>query len=84
MAKKLVLPEHDLPIDPEDAGFDQRSSYEAFLDYFKSIIPEKDLATSIKKFEDERDSLNKAIKHSLSILREQSLLAGFLIWNYLE
>lgn len=81
MTKKLVLPENDLSLDPEDAGFNQRHSYETLLDYFKEAVPKKELEASVKKFENERESLNKAIKHSLSILREQPLLVAFLIWS---
>lgn len=87
MTEKLVLPDHDFSIDPKDAGFDQRLSYKAFLEYFKSKVPVDDLEVSIKKFEDERTRLNKVMKESFSILREQPLLSAFLIWskqNYIK
>lgn len=80
MKKKLVLPEYDFSIDPEDAASKQRLSYLELLDHFKSSISKESLKLSIKTMEDERESLNKAIKHSLSIIREQSLLAAFLMW----
>jgi integrase len=86
MAKKLVLPEYDLSIDLEDAGFNQRLSYETFLEYFKSI-PVRDLEVSIKKFDDEREKVNQVLKKSIPILREQPLLAAFLLWckrNYVK
>lgn len=81
MSKKLVLPDHDLSIDLEDAGFDQRLSYNALLDYFKTTIPIEDLKTSVKKFEDEKERLNKVLKQSLGVLREQPLVSAFLIWS---
>lgn len=81
------LPEEDFIIDPDDAGFDRRSSCEELLDYFKQVIPKGKLETSIKKFEEEREVLHNAIKKSLPILWEQSLLSAFLTWskgNYIK
>lgn len=87
MTEKLVLPDHDFSIDPQDAGFNQRLSYKSFLDFFKTKVPIDDLEVSIKKFEDERAHLNKVMKQSFIVLREQPLLSAFLLWskgNYIK
>lgn len=81
MSKKLVLPEHDFLVDPDDAGFNQRHSYKALLDNINTTISRNDLEESIRMFKDERESLRKAIKHSLAILKNQPLLTAFLIWS---
>lgn len=81
MADKLVLPEHDFSIDLKDAGYGQRRSYDAFLEYFKEDIPNAKIESSIKKFERERNILWKALRQSLSILKGQPLLTAFLIWS---
>ncbi len=79
MNKKLVLPENDFSSD--DDGFVYRRSYESFFDYFKKIVSKEDLESSIQKIEDKREILNAARKQFLSAVREESLLALFLIWS---
>lgn len=38
MIKRLIIPEHDFSIDPDDAGFDRRLSYETFLKQIYMVV----------------------------------------------